>query len=279
MGTLVAPVFTQRVPVQFFAPDAPSLNITGTSVLQNNPERWNINTGSVGKTEPGLDGCAYYRGDGELPPFSIDLIWKAISMTDYLKLANLRPYFVHMVSFRNLGYYGKLVLAGPQASAGNTADIVSVKSSFYPLTPSDYGGAQSVARMTAPAALTVTQNAANTGYMATAQTMYYWITFSTKYGETTSYAGSQAITNNLCSVSLGWTWPTTTAYCTQATVYCNTVNNLTTSRICAQVPNGLAPTWTDYVGYSGTTVTQAVPSTNTAYRGQWMGGVWFSETP
>jgi hypothetical protein len=273
-----APKFTQRVPLQFFCPDNPTLNITGSTVLINNPVSYTVNTGTIGKVDAQLNGVPVYRGTGELPPFSIDMQWKVLGMNDYMKLAALVPYFVHMVSFRNFGYFGKLILSGPDSQGAQTADTVQAKALFMPITPSDYGSAQAVNRLTVPT-LTVNTRGANTGYIPSTSPLYYWLTFSTDYGETSPspVVSKTPLAQDSCSLS--WTWPTTTAYCTQASVYVSTVNDPTTSKLKAEVPNGLTPTFIDYTATAGTTVNQQPPTSNTAYRGAWLGGIFFNELP
>lgn len=279
MATLTsAPSFTQRVPLQFFVPDNTALNITGASVLQNNPVSYKILSGSIGKSDPGLNGTAYYRGTGELPPFSIQMQWKSLGYNDYLKLAQIVPYYVNMVSFRNLGFYGRLALGGPDSSQPGTADVIANQAIFFPLTPSDYGGAQAVSRIAVPPQPTVNTRGANTGFIPSGTALYYWVTFSSDYGETLPSPVKSVTAASNDSTSISWTWPTTTSYCSKATIYVATVNDSTQAKLLADVPNGLAATWTDFVGTAGVTVNQAPPTANTAYRGSWSGGVWFNES-
>lgn len=272
-----APNFTQRVPVQILCPDNSALSITGTNLLTNNPATWTINTGSVAKTQPQLNGVPVYRGTGELPPFTIDMTWKVLGINDYLKIAALVPYYVHLISFRNLGYYGRIIMSGPDSqTAANTADLVQTKVSFMPLSPSDYGGSQAVNRISVPT-LTAAARGANTGYLQSGTTLYYWLTFSSDYGETTPSTVVSVVPGSNDSASLTWTWPTTTAYCTQANLYVGTVNDPTQSVLKAEVPVGLPATFIDLGGVYTTTINQQPPTVSTAYRGSWLGGVWFNE--
>lgn len=272
-----APNFTARVPIQFLSADAPTLSITGANVLLNNPSSLKILTGTFAKMDYDIDGMSHLRGDAEAPPFAIQIEWKILGYNDYVKLAALRPYYVTFITYRNIGYYGKLVMDGPEAIPGS-ADVVTAKGTFYPISPSDSGGAVSVNRITAPAALTIVQGAASSGYIPTGITTYYWITFASAYGETTAYAGSIAQTNANCKNTLTWTWPGATNYCEYATIYCAAVSSGAASLFAASVPNGLTAQWIDYVGYSGLTVPQAIPTTNIAYRGAWQAGIWYNET-
>ena len=282
MGFPSAPSFSTRVPVQFISLDQPSLSITpgNSNLLLNNPSVMNVNTGTVAKFDQGVDGLNYFRGDGEYAPFAIELTWKQIGLTDYQKLAALRPYYTHYVSYRNVGYFGKLVLGGPKSAGVKTSDVLQLQAYFYPLAPSDQGGAQSVARIATPTTLMVSStNTLNSGYIPASLTTYYWLTFSSKYGETLPQAASgQTNSNNNTFNTISWTWPSSTVYCEKASIYVSNTNDPTTSLLIGEVPNGLSASWSDYVGYQSALVDRQPPIASTAYRGQWCGGIWLNES-
>lgn len=272
-----APNFNTRVPVQFICPDVPSLSITASNgnLLLNNPAIFNVNAGSVAKIDMGIDGLNYFRGDDEYAPFSLDLDWNLLGLSDYMKLAALRPYYVHFISYRNVGYYGKLVMNGPKSAGVKTADVLKTSAIFLPLSPSDLGGATPVSRLISPNSLTVSNNQPQTGYLTTQQ--YYFLTFLTKYGETLAQGPVSPTIGINSSNSIAWVWPTTTSYIESANIYISGVSDPTTSRLLASVPYGLAPTFTDYVGFTGTLVNLQPPLISTAYRGRWVGGIWINE--
>ena len=280
-GMTSAPNFTTRVPIQFLVPDNTSLNITGATALFNNPRTFYVQPGSVAKIDMGINGTTYFRGDGEYAPFALEMTWAQLGYTDYLALAALRQYFCHFVSFRNLGYYGKLVLDGPKSDQTKVSDVVSTKAIFYVLAPSDQGGAATINRLPVPSTPSVSQGSAGSGYIPTSVTNYYWLTYSSIWGETTPVAFSQtssaASVNNLIS----WSWPTS-SFCTKASLYVSYTNSSSTAKLLAEVINGEAggPQFTDYVGYPGCVVTQTPPTTtNGACRGTWQSGIWSNETP
>lgn len=280
-GLTSAPYFTTRTPVQFLAADAPSLNITGATSLINNPAVFNVPIGSQMTSVQGIDGLNYISGAGEFPPFYLELQWKQLGYNDYLKLAALAPYYLTFVSYRNIGYYGKLLLEGPKSAGVKTADVLQLKAQFFVLSPSDAGGAATVNRIATPTSLSVTNsNTANTGYIPASQATYYWLTFSSKYGETLPQAsGSISNTNANTYNSISWTWPSSTAYCEKASIYVSNTNSQASSKLLGEVPNGLSATWSDYVGYQSALVNRQPPTASTAYRGQWMGSIWTNETP
>jgi hypothetical protein len=279
---LTAPRFTTRVPIQFIVPDKPSLSITAANgnLIQNNPAIFNVNNGTVAQTSQGSDGLNYFRGDGEYAPFTLEIDWNWLSYSDYLNLAALRPYYVHFISYRNVGYYGKLVCDSPQSAGIKVQDVVTLQAQFYALSPSDEGGAVSCERLSTPSALSVENSEAATGFIPSVTTQYYWLTFSTRYGETLPQPaesnGFNSGTNNT-SNSIAWTWPTYSAYIEKASIYVSQANDPTTSRLLADVPYGLSPLWIDYVGFQGSLVNQQPPTVNTAFCGQWTGGIWTNE--
>lgn len=279
-GMTSAPAFTARVPLQLICPDAPSLNITGATALFNNPRTFYVQPGSVAKIDMAINGTTYFRGDGEYAPFAIEMIWQQLGYTDFQALAALRPYFCHLISFRNLGYYGKLVTDGPKNDSVKVNDVVSTKAIFYVLAPSDQGGALTVARVPSPATPTVTQSAASAGYIPTGVTNYYWITFSSIWGETAPVAFSK--TSTLASVNnlIQWAWPTS-VFCTKASIYASYTNTASTAKLLADVINGEAggPQFTDYAGAPGCVIVQTPPVVSTAYRGTWTMGIWQNESP
>ena len=181
-AVLGAPMYASRVPFQFLSADAPSLNVTGATNLANNPLQYFIPPGNVGKVDLGINGQSYFRGDGEFAPFALELDWNELAIADYQKLAALRPYLITFIDIRNNGYYGKLMMSGPKSIKG-TADLVSTTGSFCVLAPSDAGSANAVNRIAAPGAFTVTLGAASSGYIPSSTTLYYWLTFSSLWGE------------------------------------------------------------------------------------------------
>jgi hypothetical protein len=264
--------------VGFWCPDNPTLNITGANALLNNPSSYTINVGTVAKSDPGADGINYFRGDHEYAPFVLGLGWQTLGYNDYLKLASLRSYYVHFNSFRNVGYYGKLVCGNPESAQTKVQDIVKLAASFFVLAPSDlYGGAATCTRVAPPSSYYIT--ASTTGGFIPVQPAYYYLTFSSIYGETTAYGNSYNYTGSTATgqVTVTWTWPSSTAYCTGATLYVNNTLGTAGARQLAYIPNGLTPTWTDYVGYGGTTVQVQPPASNLAYSGQWNAGIWMNE--
>lgn len=280
MATLTSiPMFTQRVPMQFFCPDNTALSLDGVNnpYIQNNPNNFTVQTGSVAKIDLGLNGRSYFRGNGEYAPFSVTMSWDCLGYNDYLKLAALRPYPIHMVTFRNIGYYGMLVLSGPQSVKG-AGDAVSTTGTFYVLSPSDNGGAASVARAQNPGAYAYGLTASIApGYLPIGVDQYYWLTFSTIWGETDPlYVGTVRAGSN-SSATVTWTWPTDTGYVDKASLYVGPTTSQTSANLISEVPNGLTPTWTDVVGFSGTVVSQQPPTLNTAYRGAWANGIWANE--
>ena len=288
------PYFTQRMPVAFVCTDVPSLTISGSTSIQNNPMVYTVKTGSVAKVDAGLDGQYYFRGDGEYPPI-LELEWKTLSYTDYTRLAALRPYYVHFISYRNIAFYGKLVMDGPVGGVNQIADVVSAKGTFYVLTPSDIAGASGVARVPAPSTFTTSNNnVAGGGYIGSGVTNYYWMTFGTNYaaiggGETLPTAGTgngtgNSSTNSNTATTLTWTWPSTTKYVVKASIYVSNTNNPATAVLLADIPNGLPATWIDYVGTQGSLVNRQPPASGVypsgcAPRGLWQGGLWQNETP
>lgn len=378
MSNLIAPQFTSRTPIQFIVPDNTALNVTGATAMFNNPKAFYIQPGAVAKVDFAINGTTQFRGDGEFSPFGIQLDWQQMAYTDYQKLAALRPYFVHFISHRNLGYYGKLVMDGPKSDVV-TADVVSTKGTFFVLSPSDQGGAAAVNRVPTPTAATLsgppatpaqptvtptgttgsstysyiviatnangdsaqstartitngnatlngtnynavswtavsgatsytllrngfkiasgsatsvndtglgasTYTPTNAGYQVAGTTNYYWLTFSSKWGETTPYyIGSASSGGGSSKTSISWAWPTS-AFCTKASVYCANTNDVTQTKLMAEVLNGTTAVWNDVVGYAGISLPgvllyQQPPTSNTAYRGQWQQGIWFNETP
>jgi hypothetical protein len=274
------PVFTQRVPMQFICPDNQSLSLDGVNnpVIQNNPNNFFIQVGSVAKIDLGLNGTTYFRGDGEYAPFAITMSWDVLGYKDYLKLSALRSYFVYMITFRNVGYYGKLVFDGPKSVKG-TGDAVSCTGTFYVLSPSDNGGAKAVNRLPNPSTYNVTHTTGvSPGYLPVGIPNYYWLTFSSIWGETDPYSvGSITAGSANLATTFTWHWPTSTAYVEKASLYVGSSSLPSSSMLLADVPNGMTPVWTDIVGFGGALVAKQPPINNTAYRGLWSNGIWQNE--
>jgi hypothetical protein len=275
------PLFTQRVPMQFICPDNESLSLDGVNnpYIQNNPNNFFIQVGSVAKIDLGLNGTTYFRGDGEYAPFAITLSWDCLGYKDYLKLAALRPYFIHMITFRNVGYYGKLVFDGPKSLKG-AGDAVSCTGTFYVLTPSDIGGSLAVNRVQNPGNYNVqSTTGVSPGYIQVNVPNYYWLTFSSIWGETDPWLiGAIEQTSSNLANTFSWEWPTDTGYVEKASLYASSTSFPSSSMLLADIPNGLTPVWTDIVGFSGALVSKQPPTNNTAYRGLWSNGIWINET-
>jgi len=273
-------MFTQRVPIQFLCPDNTALSLDGVSnpFIQNNPNNFFIQVGSVAKIDLGLNGRSYFRGDGEYAPFAITMSWDCLGYSDYLKIAALRPYFIDFITFRNIGYYGKLVLSGPQSVKGS-GDAVSVQATFYVLSPSDAGGAVAVNRLQNPGQYNVaTTTGVSPGYIPVAIPQFYWLTFSTVWGETDPwYIGEISQGSANLANTISWEWPSDSGYVDKASLYVGSTQFPASSMLLAEVPNGLTPVWTDIVGFNGAVVSRQPPINNTAYRGYWSNGIWINE--
>ena len=275
-----APTFATRVPVQFICPDNTALNIDGISkpFLINNPKYFTVSPGSVAKVDLGINGRSYFRGDGEYAPFALVLEWEYLGYNDYLKLAALRPYFVDFITYRGIGYYGKLVM-GDFKNAPGVADAVGVKGTFYVLNPSDASGAATINRLpdftTASSTVAVSTNS---GYIPANTAEYYWGTFSSSYGETAPfYIGTVSSTAASTANVITWVWPTTTNYVTKASIYVSNTPYVTNTLLSADILNGQTPIWTDLVGYAQTVIDVQPPTVSTAYRGYWSNGIWMNE--
>lgn len=144
-----APPFTSRVPVQFICAANTALSITAANgnLLAVNPTAFVVQPGSKAKVSLGINGTTFFQGDGEYAPFALELEWKILGYTDFQALAALRPYLVTFITWRNIGYYGKLVMDTVTSQAPATADVVNPKGKFYVLAPSDAGAAVTVNRV------------------------------------------------------------------------------------------------------------------------------------
>lgn len=270
-------MWSQRVPIQFISDDQPSLSITASqNALGNNPSSLKVVTGSNTKVDQDLLGIPHLRGDGESPPFSIQMEWKELGYQDYLNLCALRPYFVTFITFRNVGYYGKLVMDGPDSVMGS-ADIVHTTANFYPISPSDDGGAASIVRISDPSVFAVSgDGGAGSGGIPQNSDQYYFCTFSSEYGETNPQGplhwnnGQDGV-----AINITWTWPAT-PHCQMATIYNCSNNHGDNPMLVAEIPSAFSPTWTDFVGYGGLTVVQALPTQSRAYKGSWNAGIWIN---
>lgn len=279
-GFSSAPQFTSRVPIQFLSQDQPSLSITAsTNSLLNNPKQLDLVSGTTAQLSQGIDGLNYLQGDGEYAPYSIQMQWLQLGYTDYLKMAALRPYYIDFISYRNIGYYGKLITDGIRSGGVKTQDVLKVNATFLVLAPSDYGGSIAVNRIANPTTLAVVNSATtNSGYIGASVAQYYWLTFSSIYGETLPQAvGPITNTHNNTYNDITWTWPSSTAYCTKASIYVSNVSTASSSRLLGEVPNGLTAQWRDYVGFASTLVNKQPPSASKAYRGSWCLGKWINE--
>lgn len=283
MATPAWPQFTGRNPVQFISDDRPSLSITKTqNTLYNNPRIYKISAGNVAKLAPAIDGTAKIAGQGEYSPFGLSLQWAELGYNDYQNLAALVPYNLTFISFRNVGFYGRLLLEGPDSSKPFTADAVACSATFLVLNPSDDGGAATVNRLATPTTLSVTGDAGG-GYIPNGTTTYYFLTFHTKFGET--LAQSTSHTNGSSGPyanTIAWSWPSST-YCTYASLYCGTKSNGSDMVLMAEVLRGSTAGWTDLVGYAGVSppgvgLYQQAPSSSNAFTGYWAGGIWVNDT-
>ena len=144
------PGFSGRVPVQFLSADKPSLNISGSNVLFNNPEVFTVEVGNVAKSVQLLNGTNAITGQGEVPPLALAIEWAQMGYNDYLSLSNLQPYNLTFISHRNLGYYGRMVLSGPSNAKSYTSDVVKATATFFVINPDDTGGAATVNRIATP---------------------------------------------------------------------------------------------------------------------------------
>jgi hypothetical protein len=286
MAVLTAPSFSTRMPCQWLSADNPSLNITAanSNLLQNNPSTLKIDSGVVPKIEMGLNGQTLFRGDGEYSPFALTCQWKQLSYTDYQKLAALRPYFVTMITFRNLGYYGKMFMDGGQSDAPKVYDVPATTGTFYALSPSDAGGASTVNRLPVPAGTGLSRKNNGNGFIANGTVLYYWVTFSSIWGETTpTYVGTITATADNSQVQVSWSWPTS-SYVQYASVYVNGINLDTDINTCKKLADVIydntsaSAQWVDVVGVAGTSMAAIPPATNFAYRGQWQSGIWYNES-
>jgi hypothetical protein len=275
-----APTWGSRVPFQFISTDVPSLSISiaNSNTLTNNPEVFLVSSGTTVASNPGVDGINYIRGTIEYAPFALELDWKIIGYNDYLSLSKLQPYYIHLISHRLIGYYGRLSLEGPKTAGPKSADVLTLKGMFYPQAPSDQGGAATVNRLSTPTTFAASSGTANSGYIPASQPTYYWLTFATIYGQTTpQMIGPISTSAANVANTLTWSWPSSTVKCIAAYIYSATTSTSSTALQLAAVPYGLTPAWIDYVGAGGAVVTIPPPTTNTACRGDWYGGIWQNE--
>ena len=275
-----APIFQSKVPIQFICLDSPSLSLDGINnpTIFNNPSILYIQPGSVAKIDLGLNGVTYFSGDTEYAPFALEIGWDVLGMRDYVALAQLRPYFVHFISYRNVGYYGKLVLDGAK-SVKSGGDMVSTKATLYVLNPSDVNGAVALKRANNPGSYSVVvQSGVTPGFQPMGIPQYYWMTFSTVYGETDPYFIGAVFQSsvNQCNTIM-WQWPTDTGYIEKTSIYVSNTPNISNCKLMTEVFNGQTPIWNDLVGFAGVTITQQPPQLNTAYRGYWASGIWQNE--
>lgn len=281
MAFLNAPQFTSRQPVQFISDDEPSLSITTASPLQNNPNIYVVSAGNVAKSIQVINGTNKITGQGEFPPFALDIEWSIMSYSDYQRLAALQPFWLTFISHRNLGFYGRMLLGGPGTNKPYTADVVQAKAQFLVLNPSDDGSAATVKRIPAPATFSATTQPA-AGFIPNSTTTHYWLTFHSIYGETTPTETSITTTGAASANTLTWDWPSDTDYCTYASLYCGSSYNVDNCQLMAEILSGQSPTWIDLVGFNGinqpgAALYQQPPTANTAYRGQWNAGIWQNE--
>jgi hypothetical protein len=288
-----APNFTGRNYIQFLSVDMPSLNISpaNSNTIYNNPSIFNVTAGEVSKLDQGIDGLNYFRGIIEYAPTVLDIEWSQLGFTDYQKLSVIQPYYLTFVDYRSNGYYGRLILGGPQGGVSKVADLVALKAAFIVLSPSDANGTtgiNAVSRMTDPTvsnssfAHAIGSN--GTGSIPSGQTNYYWFTFRTIYGETNPLSvGAITPSHANASIQFTWNWPTYTAYCTGASIYVSASNTASSAMKLYDVPvqfasgTPLAGTAVDYVGAPGAVVNLQPPAVSTAYRGWWAGGLWINE--
>lgn len=281
-GVLNAPQFSGRVPIQFLSAENPSLNVTGSNALFNNPSIFQVSAGNVAKIIPAIDGTTKISGQGEYAPFALDLEWAQMGFNDYLKLAALQPYLLTFITFRGIGYYGRLVLPGPGNDKPYSADVVKVKATFLVLGPSDAGGAAAVTRIATPTSLSVS-NSNSGGFIVHGTKLYYFLTFKTIWGETDSQVVSITAGSSGTSWqnSLTWSWPTGTGhgYCTMACLYVGTSSNINQAVLMAEILQTDTASWPDLVGFAGCSppgvaIYQTPPSVNSAYAGKFQGGLW-----
>lgn len=276
MPVLPTASFTSRQAIQFISTDVPSLSITTGNYLSVNYSTLSRTVGSFQANDYDLSGRTVIRAVTEVAPFAILMTWAALPFSDYQKLALLAAYPIHFIDHRNQGFYGRMVLKAPTSVKTGT-DTVSFSLEFYPVSPSDQGGASSINRLSAPSNFpTSNSGVASTGYIPASTANYYWLTFATPYGETTAASGlggsnlsTQAGTCN----TITWTWPSS-MNCYKASLYVSSDSTMAHAVLLAETLNGMRATFVDYDGRAGTVLNDPVPTSNTAYLGSWTGGQW-----
>lgn len=253
-----------------------------TYVLSKNPTKMPMVSLTKAKADvPIAPAPNLLNGGSEFSAAAIPLEWQEMDYQEYL---NLQPYHLQpctMIDMYDNGYFGWLSLGTFDSLPGVATKSGNVKAAFIVSTPAN--GLNSVVNtLSAPLAGNLTATATTGGSLAASTTLYYVLTFYSNWGQTTMSPVVSVTTGASAggAVNLAWTAPTS-AFFRKARLWISTSNNFaagSTALIKADVFSAWTQTWTDYCGTSGITSTDTLPTFNSAYTGQWAGGLWVNMT-
>jgi hypothetical protein len=212
----------------------------------------------------------------EYAPTAIALEWQEMSETDYKTLAaSFNLQLGTMIDQGDNGFYGMLKLLSFNYQIGSAQKVGAVKAVFFCVRPAN-GAVSVVNTLSTPG--TPTPSLGTGGSIPTATQVFYTYTWWTPWGESTQSAIFSATTaTNGATITIPFTFPTNVWF-RRARLYAATTSGAlaagSTAFVMADIWTAFSPQWIDTTGVNGLTNTAQIPTVNTAYTGQWSGGLW-----
>lgn len=270
--------------VQFFDPNNPS-NIYSPQI---NPQQITMNPGNVRQYQGTTNGAATIIGKREYPPVQIQLTWSQMDVTDYQGIAaftSLSP--IVYVDNNNNGYIGVLTIQQAGQIVGMSSNVWGATMNFLvlgpyngliggvptlipQLNPNSTGGTQGNVNFTA------TNGGHNTGFIPTSTTIRFWLTFTSRTGE--SVVGTvlpQTTAHANDSIILTWN-PDLSNYYITSKLYWFTTNTPSAATFLTEVQAGFPGTFTVYAPYVQYSLANP-PAYGQAFMGFWVGGLWYPD--
>jgi len=249
-------------------------------VLQSNPTVFVLNPETQAAPQlPASMGPTYLSGAIEFPPVGLALEWAEMSEADYITLAtNYHLVPCTMIDMEDNGYFGWLRLGAFEFLVGAAQKVGKVTAVFMTSTPAP-GLVSTINNIFNPIAPTTSVGTG--GSLNAGSTLYYAMTFWTRWGETGISPVATVSTGGTsnAAVTLSWTAPTTLQY-RRARIYtASSAAGLAagqTATILADVWAAFTQSYIDTCNMNGNSNSAIIPSSNTAYLGQFLGARWVS---
>lgn len=249
----------------------------GTHTCVHNPTVYNmVPLTKAQASVPAQPGPNVLSGGVEFASGSIPMEWPEMDYSEYVALGAYHLQPSTMIDMYDNGYLGWLILASHEPPAGVSTKVAKVKATFVVSKPAN--GLVSTINVLAPGTLSL--SAASGGSIASGVTLYYALTFWSKWGESLS-SPVESITTSAANqmITASWTAPTSAFY-RKARLYVATssIAGGSVANVKADVYTAFTQSFVDYCGTNGVTATATIPTESQSYIGDFRGGIWQNAT-